>query len=80
MPPFSRIEVNNGKYVDDQMANGIPDGGSAGQVLAKVSNNDYDVTWVTGGGGGGITHNVLIDCGTFLAPTENVLIDCGNFI
>jgi hypothetical protein len=27
-----------------------------------------------------ITHEVLIDCGSFLAPTENLLIDCGSFI
>ena len=33
-----------------------------------------------GGGGTTITHDVLIDCGTFLSPTENVLIDCGSFI
>lgn len=30
----------------------IPSGGSSGQYLAKSSNSDYDVTWVTGGGGG----------------------------
>lgn len=27
--------------------NGIPAGGTTGQVLAKLSNNDYDVGWVT---------------------------------
>lgn len=33
---------------------GIPLGGTSGQVLAKVSSTNYDVTWVdqTGGGGG----------------------------
>lgn len=30
----------------------IPSGGSSGQYLAKNSNSDYDVSWVTGGGGG----------------------------
>lgn len=30
----------------------IPSGGSSGQYLAKNSNSDYDVAWVTGGGGG----------------------------
>lgn len=77
--PASRIEVYNGKYIDDQMANGIPEGGTYNQVLAKASSNDYDTQWINIAGGG-ITHNVLIDCGTFLAPTENILIDCGNFI
>jgi hypothetical protein len=33
------------------MANGLPDGGTTGQVLAKASNDDYDTQWVTGGGG-----------------------------
>lgn len=27
-----------------------------------------------------LTHDVLIDCGTFIAPSENILIDCGLFI
>ena len=30
----------------------IPAGGSSGQYLAKSSGTDYDVAWVTGGGGG----------------------------
>lgn len=50
--PASRKELNNGKYIDDQMGNGVPEGGTTGQVLAKASNNDYDTQWVTGGGGG----------------------------
>lgn len=53
--PASRKEVYNGKYIDDQMANGIPEGGSTGQVLAKASDADYDTEWVTGGGGSGVT-------------------------
>jgi hypothetical protein len=32
---------------------GVPEGGSTGQVLAKASNADYDTFWATGGGGGG---------------------------
>lgn len=32
--------------------NGIPQGGTTGQILAKRSNSNYDVGWVTGGGGG----------------------------
>jgi hypothetical protein len=59
MNPSSRLELNNGKYIDDQMGNGIPDGGTTGQVLAKASNDDYDVEWVTGGGGGGTVTSVL---------------------
>ena len=48
--PTSRKEVYNGKYVDDQMADGVPDGGTTGQVLTKASNDDYDLAWGTGGG------------------------------
>lgn len=40
--------INRG-YVDGKL---IPAGGSADQVLAKSSNNDYDVGWVNQGGGG----------------------------
>ena len=32
---------------------GVPAGGTTGQVLAKASNTDYDTEWVNGGGGGG---------------------------
>jgi hypothetical protein len=34
-------------------ASGVPAGGSAGQVLAKASADDYDTVWVTPTGGGG---------------------------
>lgn len=33
---------------------GVPAGGTAGQVLQKASGTDYDATWVTLQGGGGI--------------------------
>ncbi len=44
-----KIELNNGKYIDDQMGNGVPSGGTTGQVLKKTSNSDYDLEWGTGG-------------------------------
>ena len=50
--PASRKELNNGKYIDDQMGNGVPEGGTTGQILAKASNDDFDTEWITGGGGG----------------------------
>jgi hypothetical protein len=34
---------------------GIPTGGTAGQVLAKASNADYDTEWINQSGGGGGT-------------------------
>ena len=48
----SKRELTNGKYVDDQMGNGVPEGGTTGQILAKASNDDFDTEWITGGGGG----------------------------
>ncbi len=42
----------------------IPSGGSAGQVLQKVSPTDYHVGWATlAGGGGGATQ-------VFIGPTQ----------
>lgn len=42
---------------------GIPSGGSSTQVLAKASDNDYDVEWVdqSGGGGGTSDYDDLTD-------------------
>jgi hypothetical protein len=34
---------------------GVPPGGTSNQVLAKSSGDDYDINWVTGGGGGSPT-------------------------
>jgi len=43
------IVVTNGK--DGQ---GVPIGGTAGQVLAKIDDTNYNTHWVTGGGGGAV--------------------------
>jgi hypothetical protein len=40
-------------------AQGIIKGGSAGQILIKASNANYDTTWGTGGGGGGAVSSVF---------------------
>jgi len=45
---------------------GVPPGGTENQILAKLSNNDYETVWIdapTGGGGGGLT---------ILAATGNI--------
>ena len=50
-------------------ANGIPPGGTTGQVLTKTSNTDYDAAWQdipsSGGGssGGGEWKSLTINCG-----------------
>lgn len=78
--PASRIELNNGKYIDDQMGNGVPEGGTTGQVLAKASNDDYDTEWVTGGGGGsGTVTSVQLTAGTGISLTgTNPITTSGN--
>jgi len=40
---------------------GVPVGGTTGQVLAKASNTNYDTEWVTGGSGGGGVQSVTGD-------------------
>jgi hypothetical protein len=49
---ISKINVNSTDY-EFKSANGAPAGGSAGQVLAKVSGADFDFAWSNAGGGGG---------------------------
>ncbi len=50
--PILPTDGANKKYVDDMFnIRGIPSGGTTGQVLGKVSNNDYDVGWVNNNGG-----------------------------
>ena len=46
---------------------GIPSGGSAGQVLSKASNTDYDTTWTTPSSGGTA---LLVDSKT--TPSFNI--------
>jgi hypothetical protein len=48
----SKKELNNGKYIDDQMGNGVIDGGISGQILAKNSDSDYDLVWIPNAGAG----------------------------
>ena len=54
--PYIGVKSDN-TLVHGHSFNGglVPDGGTTGQVLAKSSNNNYEVTWVsqTGGSGGG---------------------------
>ena len=75
--PASKIELLNGKYIDDQMANGVPEGGTTGQVLAKATNDDYDTEWVTGGGGGSQNLQQVTDIGN--TTTNNIVIESGTF-
>lgn len=44
------IVLNNTKY-GDYAPTGVPDGGTAGQILAKASDHDGDTVWVNDGSG-----------------------------
>lgn len=46
------VHPHDSTKADAGSVHSVPSGGSFGQYLAKISNNDYDVEWVTGGGGG----------------------------
>ena len=54
---------------------GVPAGGTTGQVLAKASNTDYDTEWVdqSGGGGGTTDYDDLTD-----KPSINNVTLSGN--
>ena len=55
---------------------GVPVGGTAGQVLTKSSGTDYDAAWDTpSSGGGGFTSFVVISGATVLNTSDN-----GKFI
>lgn len=55
---------------------GLPAGGTTGQVAAKASDDDFDIEWVTGGGGGGLTQEQIEDfLGTaFIVGGTNVTV------
>lgn len=65
---FKNLKGENGTG-GGSTANGIPSGGTTGQVLTKTSNADYDVTWKdipsSGGGSssGGEWKSLTINCG-----------------
>ncbi len=50
---------------------GVPTGGSVGQVLAKNSPNDYDTHWITLSGGGGGSAGIQIYTGSQV-PASNL--------
>ncbi len=56
---LASLQGNDGNDGTDGV--GVPAGGTASQVLAKLSNSDHDTGWVDpGAGGGGILKGVII--------------------
>jgi hypothetical protein len=50
---------------------GVPVGGTAGQVLRKASGTNYDTEWATGGGGGVSSWNDLTDKPATFPPSSH---------
>lgn len=83
LTPQQRIEINVDRTV---LGNGVPAGGTTGQVLAKASNESYDTEWqtlgtmayedsnsvnITGGTITGITDLAVADGGTGASTASN---------
>ena len=60
---------------------GVPTGGNAGQVLAKIDSTDYNTTWITpsGGGGGGVGQVDTLYTGSAYAATITLIHDMFDY-
>ena len=74
---FAFSNLKGAQGAAGQNGQGVPTGGTAGQVLAKVDGTDYNTEWITpsGGGGGGadigiITQANMIWTGIGYAPNS----------
>lgn len=56
----------------------LPHGGTAGQVLAKVDSDHYDVEWVNPSGGGGGGGGVALSAGTGSVSSGTVVFSNSN--
>lgn len=56
---------------------GVPTGGNTGQVLAKASDNDYDMVWInqSGGGGGG---DIVLQSIEITTPPNKTIYNAGE--
>lgn len=53
---------------------GVPSGGTAGMVLSKATNSDYDVEWSPPSGGGGLVYTFENDT-ISPTPTKSAIVD-----
>ena len=63
------VDLYNG--ADGAPGQGVPNGGTAGQVLAKVDGTDYNTEWVTPSSGGA-THFTMNNCQAALENNKDV--------
>lgn len=66
------------KVIDVHRKEVIPSGGTTGQVLSKVSSTDYDVTWTTPSGAGGLTVITGTINADFGIETDRVITTVAN--
>lgn len=57
---------------------GLPPGGTTGQVLAKDSGTDYDVSWQAGGGGGAPTDASYVVLGAAAGLSAERILSAGD--
>ena len=80
---FSYVQLEKRNTLEETTYTGsgaIPAGGTAGQVLAKVTTDDYVTTWVdaaSGGGGGGDFLELIGGSAAALALDSNTVADTG---
>lgn len=69
-------------YLSKETKNQINEGLKTTKAIKDLLESlaDCNICSSIGGGIGGTNSNVLIDCGSYLAPNENILIDCGSYL
>lgn len=68
--------VNGANGADGQ---GVPTGGTAGQVLTKVDGTDFNTQWATPQSGGGNPIYKVTDAATFFQTIRNNAYDTSNY-
>jgi len=69
--------VDGGEGPAGPNGQGVPNGGDANQVLAKVDGSDFNTIWVDQSGGGGVT---VIDNLTSTSPTDALSANMGTHL
>ena len=71
MPPVQPVTINLPSGGD--ASNGLPSGGTAGQVLSKKTNTDYDVEWTDAPVGGDTPRQQMQNTNTTVTLQPNIL-------
>jgi hypothetical protein len=77
--PSFAFAFNNLKGAAGQNGQGIPTGGTAGQVLTKVDGTDYNTQWSTPQSGGGNPIYRVTNAATYFATIRNNANSSSNY-